>query len=470
MNNVVLMTNFCLGKMRRIFFMAYPETKQDYKKSRICYTVGDTAAQTLAQLAGGTFLVTLMESLGISDGNMGIIASIGSMAAIAQLISMKLAGKFTKNKLFVCLTVLQKLWLAFIFFIPLFGIKDDAKRWLMVVCYCFAQICIQLGTPATVDWIASLVPDRLRGRYFSIKDSVAVFVVVTMMLVMGVLLDVLKGRNLMLAFIILGTVIAVLGLINVLAFAKMKEPKISRMDGSGHEMIGTIARKDSAAHSDSLKIKFGEEIKKALKTKKFCQALLLNCLWITAFYIASPFNASFQIKDLQLPYTYIMILSFVTSMVRIYLMPKAGKLADRLGMAKVMKWAFAAMGGHYLLMSLSTPGNAYVMAAGAALFSSLAWTFINIGMLGIQLSFIEKQKRIVQFSLLSVLSGIYGFLVSFVGGKLLDYIQQQNWTIGAHEIYAQQITNLTGVVFIAITIWYLQTKIQTAERMKDYDL
>ena len=69
MNNLVFMTNFFFGKMRRVFFMSYPENKQDYKKSRVYYTVADSAAQTIVQLAGGTFLVALMEALGISDGN-----------------------------------------------------------------------------------------------------------------------------------------------------------------------------------------------------------------------------------------------------------------------------------------------------------------------------------------------------------------------------------------------------------------
>lgn len=462
MNNVVLMTNFCLGKMRRVFFMSYPETKKDYKKSRICYTIGDTASQTIAQLAGGTFLVTLMAALGISDGNMGVVASFGSMAAVAQLISMKLARRFPKNKLFVCLTVLQKLWLAFIFFIPLLPISGPAKKGLMVACFCFAQISMQVGTPATVDWIASLIPAKLRGRYFSIKDSVAVFVVVTVMLVMGILIDVMKTGNITWGFIILGSAIGILSLINVAAFMKMKEPKVSCINDKGQEPVGNLAKRQIAAQTGCRKVNISQEIRNAFHTKKFCQALLLNCLWMTAFYIASPFNSSFQIKDLRLPYTYIMILSFVTSMLRIYLTPKAGKLADRIGMAKVMKWALAAMGGHYLLMAASSPGNAYVMAACAALFSSLAWTFIGIGMLGIQLDFLAEDKRIIQYSLLSVLSGMYGFAISFLGGRLVDHIQRQQWMIGGRAVYAQNITNIMGCVFILVTILYLQKRIQPA--------
>ena len=33
------MTEYIAGRMRRISFMAYPESRADYKKSRICHTL-----------------------------------------------------------------------------------------------------------------------------------------------------------------------------------------------------------------------------------------------------------------------------------------------------------------------------------------------------------------------------------------------------------------------------------------------
>ena len=455
MNNIVLMTNFFLGKMRRTFFMSYPETNKDYKKSRIYYTVADSAAQTIVQLAGGTFLVALMEALEISDGNMGIIASFGSFAAIAQIVSIKLSKRIVKNKLFSCITVMQKFWFAFMFFIPIMNMKVKWAQLLMMLCYCVAQISLQIGTPAIVDWVASLIPAKLRGRYFAIKDSVAVFVVVTSTLIMGIVLDMLKGEHLNLAFIILGIVTGALVLVNVVALAKMKEPKLSNVNEQGKEMVGTLVKKRTDSANKAKDVKVLQEIKIALQTKKFRQLLYLNCLWMTAFYIASPFNSSFQIKDLQLPYTFIMIVSFATNMFRIYLSPKAGKMADKIGMATVMSWALGAMGVHYLLMAFSNLSNAYVMAVLAALASALAWTFIGIGMLGIQLECLAEDKRIIQYSLLAMIAGVYGFVISVLGGKLIDFIQLKQVVNEGRVIYAQMYTNLLGFFFIAVTIVYL---------------
>ncbi|MDL2301529.1 MFS transporter [Lachnospiraceae bacterium OttesenSCG-928-D06] len=466
MNNVVLMTNYVMGKMRRIYFMSLPENRRDYKKSRVCYTVGDSAAQTIVQLAGGTFLATLMGVLGISDGNIGVIASISSLAAIANLISMKLSAKLEKNKLFVCVTVMQKFWLAFMFFIPLLEISSGMKQILMVACYALAQISIQVGTPATVDWVASLIPTKLRGRYYSIKDSIAVFVIVTVMLIMGIFVDTVKEININIGFVVLGLVIALLTLINVVSFSKMKEPKISKTDGAGKEIHGSLVKKTRSSADRKPDISIIKETKAAFKSKGFRKILILNGLWLTAFYSASPFNSSYQIKDLSLPYTYIMILSFVTNMLRIYLTPKAGKLADKLGMDRVLKWALSAMGLHYLMMTLSRPANAYVMAACASTFSALGWTFVGIGMLGVQLEYLDEKKRIVQYALFAMISGVYGFCVSFFAGRALDFFQGLNLSIAGNKIYAQQVTNITGVLFVIITVIYLSKSIINGEKNK----
>ena len=163
---------------------ALPETEEDYEKSRRFYISGDSAAQTIAQLAGGTFLVSLLLSAGFSDAETGVVTSIASLAAVFQLFTMQRINRLRKRKLFVCFCVLQKLLLALLFFLPLTRTAGGLEQGLLLGGYFLAQVWSQIATPATQDWIASLVPMKERGS-FSRKDAVAVFVTVTLMLGMG---------------------------------------------------------------------------------------------------------------------------------------------------------------------------------------------------------------------------------------------------------------------------------------------
>lgn len=82
MEKLMLDMHWFLGRFRRIFFMALPENEADYEKSRRRYIAGDAATQTIAQLAGGTFLVSLMLSVGFSDAQAGVLTSVASLAAL----------------------------------------------------------------------------------------------------------------------------------------------------------------------------------------------------------------------------------------------------------------------------------------------------------------------------------------------------------------------------------------------------
>jgi MFS family permease len=443
--------------------MALPESKEDFKKSRICYTTADSAAQTIVQLAGGTFLAALMTYSHISDANIGIITSLVSLAALSQLFLINFFKRLKKYKLLVCATALQRSLFAVIYLIPLLALGGMVKAILIIFLYFIGQVFVQIGLPASQDWIASLVPGRLRGKYFSIKDSVAVFIVSSAMLLAGMILDYFKPRNILTGFIIIGVLIFILTLINVIALSKMKEAKTSYMNEAGKEMHGRLAKKakeeEKAVKVDELGI--GSELKAAFADRKFRKAFTIQCLYTFAFYICTPFNASYQINDLALPYTFIMLVSFIANLYRIYITPKFGRLADKHGMAKLLRFTLFALGLNFLTMAFTIPGNAYPLYIIGTIFGSTAWAFVGIGLFGVQLDFFKNEKRMVWLTITSSISGIFGFFVSIVGGILLDYLQKSQLHLFGIRIYAQQVLNLIGFLIIVIAVYYIRYCIET---------
>lgn len=465
MENTRLLVNYVLGRARRVYFMAIPENKEELKKSRIYFTISDACAQTIVQLAGGTFLVSLMAYVGISDANIGVIISLGSFLALFQLITLGYVRVLKKYKFFVCVTALQRIFFVLMYFVPVLFVGNRWQVILLVTFYCIAQACIQIGTPATQDWIASLVPGRLRGRYLAIKDSVAVAMVATVMLGGGMLLDYFKQTDIVIGFCIIGMIILILVIVNVVCLSLMKEPRVAYVNREGKEMHGRLSRpmkeQEKSCKQESLRV----ELKKALGSSHFIKMITLNCLWMTCFYIASPFNASYQIKELALPYTFIMVIGFLSNLGRIYLTPKIGKLADRYGMAKILKYVMFSLGISYLIIAFTVPGNAYVMTIIGTVFSALGWTFIGPGLFGLQLEFLNKDKRVIQLTILSSLSGVYGFGVSCVGGRILNYLQHNPLELWGRPIYAQQVLNVIGFLMILITVGYIKMFVES-ERIK----
>ncbi|PHV71889.1 MFS transporter [Sporanaerobium hydrogeniformans] len=462
MENMKLVVNYTLGRARKVYFMAIPENEQELKKSRFYFTISDAAAQTIVQLAGGTFLVALMAYVGISDANIGVITSLGSFVALFQLLTLGYVMKLKKYKFFVCFTALQRLFFVWMYFVPLLTIPLTLKMGLIIIFYCIAQIFVQIGTPATQDWIASLVPNQVRGRYLATKDSVAVGVVATIMLLSGMILDYFKKDNIIVGFSLLGSLILLLVAVNFICLSKMKEPKLAYLNREGKEIHGRMVKRLHESETEYKGESLWTGLKEALKSSHFRKAISLNFLWMLSFYIALPFNASYQIKELQLPYTFIMMVGFLSNMMRVCLTPKLGKLADTYGMARILKYVLFALGISQLMIACTVPSNAYRMTIISTFFAALGWTFIGPGLFGIQLEFLEKDKRVIQLTILSSLSGMFGFFISLIGGCILDYLQHNPFMLMGRELYAQQVLNLLGFIMILMTIGYIQFFIQTA--------
>lgn len=460
-NNLTYINRYLLAQMRRIYFMALPESKKDYKNSRINYTISDTSVQTIVQLSGGTFLATLMTACGISEASIGVITSLVSLAAVSQLFLISFYKRLKKYKFLVCFTATQRMLFVLIYFIPLLLIKDNIKAVLIVVFYSLAQIFVQIGTPPSLDWIASLVPSRLRGKYFTIKDSIAVFVVSITMLLMGMVLDYFKTRNILTGFIIIGSFIFILVMINVITLSMMKEPKISYVNEDGKEMHGRLAKRNQPAVIKEKGPGILPEIKEAFQNRKFRKAFSVQCLYTIAFYIATPFIASYQIKQLSLPYTFIMLVNFLANLYRIVISPKLGRLADKYGMAKILRHTLFALGLNLLTFAFTVPGNAYPMQIISSILASTAWAFVGIGLFGLQLDFYKNEKRMIWLTITSSINGGLGFISSIIGGILLDYLQKVPLSIGGIPIYGQQVLNFIGFIILLLAVFYIRFYIET---------
>jgi hypothetical protein len=156
-----------------------------------------------------------------------------------------------------------------------------------------------------------------------------------------------------------------------------------------------------------------------------------------------------------------MLVSFIANLYRIYITPKLGRMADKYSMAKLLRYTLLALGLNFLTMALTVPGDAYPMFIISTIFASTAWAFLGIGLFGVQLDFFKNEKRMIWLTITSSLSGIFGFLVSIIGGIILNYLQKAKLHLFGRPLYAQQILNTIGFLVILIGVYYIKFYIET---------
>ncbi len=453
---------FLLGKLRQQYFMQIPENDQEYKKSRKWFIVDGATAVTIGLLSGGAFLAAILRALGISDSLNGIISAIPSLACVIQLAGMELAKRMQKIKLFVCIfAIIHRLMFAFLYFIPFLKISTSWKVILCIFVFSTGHILGQLIAPIGGNWISSLVPENARGKYFANRDCIMVLVSVTISLGTGQFFDKFKAwDNPDAKFLFISLLILTMAAINFIALSMIKEPRFSYFSSDNKEMHGNLVKK--RVHRDKNKDceKFRVTFKKVVLDKSFRRSIILTILWQSAFFFSTPYFGIYQISDLKLSYTYIMIMSFLGSLVRIMLTPIGGKIADKKSWALVLKVALSIMALAFIINAFTVPSNSQIMFAIYAVLTGIAWAGVAPGIFSIQLDLAPDGDKTAYLGINAAIMGACGFLSSLVGGYILQLVIDRGNQILGYQVYGQQLLSLGSGILLLILVVYIKCRVE----------
>ena len=453
---------FLIGKLRQKYFMQIPENDHEYKSSRLWFVVDGASAATIGLLVAGAFLAAILRELGVSDSFNGIISAISSLACVTQLIGIEWAKRMTKTKLFVCLfAILHRLLFAFIFLIPFLKISSELKIGLFIILFFFSHCFGQLIGSVAGNWISSLVPEITRGAYFANRDSIMVLVSVSVSLAAGKVFDKFKAYdNEEMSFLFISIVLLALALINFIALSMIKEPKLSYASRENKELHGSLVKKRVGDHLGKECEKFSVTLKKVMADKRFRPSIILTILWQSAFFFSTPYFGIYQISDLKLSYTYIMIMGFAGSLVRIILTPIGGKIADKKSWGLVLKVTLLVMAVAFIVNTFAVPQNAVFMFAVYSIVTGIAWAGIAPGIFAVQLDLAPKGDKTAYLGINAAIMGVCGFLSSLVGGYVLQLVMDRNNQLFGRTIYGQQLLSLGSGIILLILTAYIKWRVE----------
>ena len=460
MDSIKYYLYFLLGKMRQKYFMQIPENDKEYKSSRIWFIVDGATAATVGLLAAGAFLAAILKSLGVSDSFNGIISAIPSVACVVQLVGIELSKRMKKTKFFVCIfAIIHRLLFAFIFVIPFLNVSASFKVILFSFIFLAAHVLGQIIAPVAGNWISSLVPDFTRGKYFANRDSIMVLLSVTISLVAGKVFDIFRVQgNEEQSFLFISIMLLIMALVNFFALSMVKEPKCSYISQDNKEMHGTLVKKRVDVRADYEK--FGETIKNVVGDKRFRVSIIVTVLWQSAYFFSTPYFGIYQISNLALSYTYIMIMGFVGSIVRIALTPMGGKIADKKSWALVLKAALLVMAAAFIINAFTVPKNAQAMFAIFSVLTGIGWAGVAPGIFALQLDLAPDGDKTAYLGINAAIMGVCGFLSSIIGGYILQFMLDHHNKLLGNTIYGQQILSFGSGIILFILVIYIKYKVE----------
>lgn len=361
-------------------------------------------ANLYGNLTGGVFLVGYMLALQASEIQIGLLAAFPLVANVAQLFStylIQLLGRRRPLALFggACARLV---WLVVI----AASVSPVAPGPLLLLSLCVVALS-QVGTAvnnlAWISWMADLVREEVRGRYFGLRNAILGGVALLATLAGGQFLDAWKAghpHGELAALRVLFLVGVVCGVISLFIQARIYEPPLQE-------------GKDAQP--------FARRLLLPVRDANFRRFLLFIIAWNVGVYLCGPFFAVYMLKHLRLSYTAVTFYAVLSSVMDLLSVQLWGRLSDRLTNTRVLflcsffvalvpfGWIFTNSDSLLLIGLLHMQGG-------------LFWSGIHLCTANLVLKISPAANRSVYYSAFNAVAGVVAVAAPILGGAALEQL------------------------------------------------
>jgi MFS family permease len=367
-----------------------PEVDRSLKHS-----LKDAAAFATMTGVGETYLSAFALFLKATTPQIGLLASLPPLlASFVQLFSAWL-GRVTgqRKKIIVVGATLQALAWAPVLILPMM-FSDRAVPYL-IACVVLYHAGAHLGAPQWSSLMGDLVPQRRRGRFFSLRTRIVTLTTFAALMAGGLLLHRFSGDgNTMLGFTFLFCTAGVARLISVYHLSKMKD------------IGGNVA---------AMEIPVGVGWWTRLRQSNAVRFSVFFALMQFSVAIASPFFTVYMLRDLQFSYLQFTLNTGTAIFAQFLTLSQWGRISDIFGNRRVLTVTGLFIPLTPVLWTLST--NMWYLVAMQAL-SGFSWAGFTLAAGNFVYDLIAPQRRATYLAVHNVLANIGIFAGAILGGYL----------------------------------------------------
>ena len=373
-------------------------------------------ANLYANLTGGVFLVGYALALKASEVQIGLLAAFSLLANIIQPFStylIELTGRRRPLAL-VGGAFARLIWLVLIG-ASLYLASRKRLLYLSLWIIALSQVGTAVNNLAWISWMADLVREEVRGRYFGLRNAALGVAALLATLAGGYLLDVWKAghpRGEMDALRVLFFAGVVCGVISLLIQARIDEPPLQEGDNS---------------HP------FYQRLLLPFRDTNFRRFLLFTIAWNFAVYITAPFFSVYLFKTLKLSYTTVATYTVVSSLADLASAQLWGRLSDRETNKPILFLSsfFAALIPYGWLF---TSKDTFLLLGLLHLEGGLFWAGIRLCTGNLILKIVPAANRSIYFSTFNAVTGLVAVVAPVLGGFALKHLpgllrgRQPSWS------------------------------------------
>lgn len=299
-------------------------SKQGTRTSLKASTIDGVLATIFSNITGGVLLINFLLQLGATPVEIGLLSSIPMLVNFFQPLGAYIADSM-KSRHWYILAIFapsRLLWVILVAGIAWLGWSNTAPHqlvtWTLAIIL-ITNILGALGSCAWFSWMAALVPQRLRGRYFGIRNSAASLTNLVCVPLLGFAISAWPGGSIQGygVLLLLGVIIGLLSLACQFWMTDVNPQVVEH---------NTSKPQQHKEHAHNIPEKLN-----IFQDRNFLKFLLYLGLWMFAMNLSAPFFNLYMIKDLALDLTTVTLYTSLIAGANLVMLVFWGRLADRVG-------------------------------------------------------------------------------------------------------------------------------------------
>ncbi|RXZ84110.1 MFS transporter [Paenibacillaceae bacterium] len=379
-------------------------------------------ATIIANLLGGPILTAYLLFLGANSSQIGFVLAIPPIANLLQIFAAFSMQRLSNRRLYVILFGIahRTIWIltgAIPFLVP--------DRFQIPVFITLFFLSFAAAATSSVFWssaVADIVPAKIRGRYFGIRNTIHWAIASLTLLAGGQLLERMSEGS---AFILLYLISAACAIWNGIELARYPNPPFEKSGESSK--LGLIG--------------------KPFKDRLFMKATVFISLFILIQNIAIPMFSFVMLDILRISYWHITVITTVQMIVMMISYYYWGNLNARFATKTLLLWSMPIIA----VACVSFAGIAFLPVFVVLLAVHILLGFglggYNLLAFNFMIGDTPKSDRPMYIAVFSGLTGITGFIGPLVGGMLYTTAAS-----GPFWIQGYGISMITGIALLLLAL------------------
>jgi MFS family permease len=176
-----------------------------------------------------------------------------------------------------------------------------------------------------------------------------------------------------------------------------------------------------------IKIPFGDS--------NFLSFTLFCALWSFSVNLASPFFVVYMLKDLQMSYALLALVTILNEISTILSLPLWGRLSDRFGSKPVLSLTTLSAALLPMLWVLTISRHFVLIIIILQLYGGLFWSGLNLNNNNLLLKLAPKENNSIYLATFAALTGLATAVAPVLGGFLANELRGTTLNLGYVKIY-----------------------------------